>query len=828
MDVVRGAGPSEEWSPQSAASRESMDVVRGAGPSAEEAHCARAIAMLREVFPDWELFPSEIYLGPYFWTDLSEARLRADVESYLTSTRDEDPDVPEVAQGGELEDEGDTIMLGQEPRRDGTWWEYLEQQWGSEVRPPPPSPITPAPLPPSRDPPDLRGERPPGALWWNPLEQEWEFSPRPATPAHWHDIGVTTGRGNHEENGLVADIFPLQPFPFENLGPPATGRGSLLTCGDIEENPGPRRVPSALPYARPRPSPPPGESPTALPPPPLAQDTPGFPPPMLPPQLRGFPPLQDPLSALGLLGPQVELTLSQDLQATMLGLLLGCGQECEGMTLDPPAEAPSNEPLPPLPLGLDLPGFWPLPNLAPLKSCASHIECVHLPSLPDTSPLLPWLQRMNRRVCARCLLLAPISGRCRRCDALPLVDLGVLPQGPPAQPDPSSPLTEDWLRMLDNPAPVLRRVPDGSSDLFFAALASELEFISVDSAAADLWRVAAFCRIVLAPLGRGGKRHCRQAAAQVNLRIGRWQAGQFASLISDYAQIQGRFSGRTAPRPDTLVDDLLPDNVRRAALRAVSDGALSKAARLLGEVVHPLPDDTAARLLLLHPRAPPPTLDALPQGACGEDFTAEEVAHCLRRFPPGSSGGYSGLMPAHLNTNRSSANHLRVLQQVARIASDFAWGRLNPDASAALAAARLIPIGKKGGGVRPIAVGELIRRIAGKLLVSRYQAEAAVPLAPLQVGVGFAGGAEAIIHKTRGWLDTAPPDHCLLQCDFTNAYNSLSRQRMLEAVASECQSSCRTPEPATGSMATSSGPVSASPPNRVSIRGIHWALSSMP
>ena len=118
-------------------------------------------------------------------------------------------------------------------------------------------------------------------------------------------------------------------------------------------------------------------------------------------------------------------------------------------------------------MGLDLPGCWPLPNLAPpspqpapsqqglpfqcpmgctrgwltLKSCVSHIECVHLPSLPDTSPLLPWLQRMNRRVCARCLLLAPISGRCRRCDALPLVDLGVLPQGPAAQPDTTLPLT---------------------------------------------------------------------------------------------------------------------------------------------------------------------------------------------------------------------------------------------------------------------------------------------------------------------------------------------------------------------------------------------------
>ena len=290
----------------------------------------------------------------------------------------------------------------------------------------------------------------------------------------------------------------------------------------------------------------------------------------------------------------------------------------------------------------------------------------------------------------------------------------------------------------------------------------------------------------MAPLGRGGRRHCRQAAAQVNLRIGRWSAGQFRLLLEEYSWARDRLPSRGGGAAPVGEDTLLPDGVRRAALRAVQDGALGKAAKLLAETIHPLPADADARLAALHPRAVVPDVSRLPAGACGEDFSAEDVVDCLRRFPPGSSGGFSGLMPSHLLSVRASAQHLRVMQQVARIASDFAWGRLSPDGSAALASARLIPIGKKGGGVRPIAVSELIRRIAGKLLVQRYQGEASSGLVPLQLGVGFPGGAEAVIHKARGWLAATPPDQCLLQIDFANAYNTLDRQKMLQAVAAEC------------------------------------------
>ena len=114
--------------------------------------------------------------------------------------------------------------------------------------------------------------------------------------------------------------------------------------------------------------------------------------------------------------------------------------------------------------------------------------------------------------------------------------------------------------------------------------------------------------------------------------------------------------------------------------------------------------------------------------------------------------------------------------------SDFAWGRLPPACLAALAGARLIPLGKKGGGVRPIAVGETLRRLAGKLLIARYQPEAAGRLTPEQVGVGVPRGAESLVHRVRMWLQQAAPDHVLLQLDFRNTFNSVKRKVLLQAI----------------------------------------------
>ncbi|KAA8490257.1 hypothetical protein FVE85_7685 [Porphyridium purpureum] len=97
-----------------------------------------------------------------------------------------------------------------------------------------------------------------------------------------------------------------------------------------------------------------------------------------------------------------------------------------------------------------------------------------------------------------------------------------------------------------------------------------------------------------------------------------------------------------------------------------------------------------------------------------------------------------------------------VLQQVIRtpVAGDTALGAvalafkriasvgLHPQAGALWSHARLIPLKKKDGGVRPIAVGELLRRVLGKLVLAHLGSDAAESLRPDQYGVGRPAGLE--------------------------------------------------------------------------------------
>ena len=55
-------------------------------------------------------------------------------------------------------------------------------------------------------------------------------------------------------------------------------------------------------------------------------------------------------------------------------------------------------------------------------------------------------------------------------------------------------------------------------------------------------------------------------------------------------------------------------------------------------------------------------------------------------------------------------------------------------------------------------------------------------LAPLQLGFGVHKGAEAVSHAARIYVQNLTPDSALLKLDFTNAFNSLHRDRMFLAV----------------------------------------------
>ena len=76
------------------------------------------------------------------------------------------------------------------------------------------------------------------------------------------------------------------------------------------------------------------------------------------------------------------------------------------------------------------------------------------------------------------------------------------------------------------------------------------------------------------------------------------------------------------------------------------------------------------------------------------------------------------------------------LQAITKAVNFLADGRVPEEVASHLCGATLLAVKKKNGGLRPIAVGEVLRRLTSKCLSRSVLSDAIDILAPLQVGVG--------------------------------------------------------------------------------------------
>ena len=99
----------------------------------------------------------------------------------------------------------------------------------------------------------------------------------------------------------------------------------------------------------------------------------------------------------------------------------------------------------------------------------------------------------------------------------------------------------------------------------------------------------------------------------------------------------------------------------------------------------------------------------------------------------------------------------------------------------AIKANRLIPLDKGEAAVRPIGIGEVIRRIIGKCVINVTKREVMDASGSLQVCVGQKSGSEAAIYAMRKIFEADEMDAALL-IDASNAFNSLNRAAALHNV----------------------------------------------
>ena len=157
----------------------------------------------------------------------------------------------------------------------------------------------------------------------------------------------------------------------------------------------------------------------------------------------------------------------------------------------------------------------------------------------------------------------------------------------------------------------------------------------------------------------------------------------------------------------------------------------------------------------------------------------------LRSFPAGSSEGPDGLRPQHIvDLVSCKTGGPALLSSLTGFVNLILDGGCPTNLRPILFGARLIAIEKKSGGIRPIAVGYTVRHLAAKCANSFAQDQLAGYFKPLQLGVAVAGGCEAAVHATRHFVTQMSTGDAVVKVDFSNAFNSIRRDVMLNATSS--------------------------------------------
>ena len=164
------------------------------------------------------------------------------------------------------------------------------------------------------------------------------------------------------------------------------------------------------------------------------------------------------------------------------------------------------------------------------------------------------------------------------------------------------------------------------------------------------------------------------------------------------------------------------------------------------------------------------------------------VMEALQTFPPASSPGFSKLRSQHLldaTIGTTSPAGQEVLDNLTRWVNFALSGKMDKRISAWLSGAPLTALYKKqgGGGVRPIAVKEVLHHLISRVCCAAVKSNLPeIFLSYGQVGVGIPGGLEAAVHFLSSFIDTYgdSPTLCCLKLDMANAFNNCRRIPFLQ------------------------------------------------
>ena len=277
-------------------------------------------------------------------------------------------------------------------------------------------------------------------------------------------------------------------------------------------------------------------------------------------------------------------------------------------------------------------------------------------------------------------------------------------------------------------------------------------------------------------------------------RLALWKESKLSDLLNEANVIQTRLSQNTKRSSDS-------DALDRKFRNLIVAGNVSGALRLLdsnpSSGVLSMSDETLKLLHEKHPKAKPfyeqmalntPVNPERKFDPVIFDNITPDLIQRLALQTKGSAG------PSQANADdwrrmigskiySKEGSDLRC--EIAELAKQLCVEQLtDPETIEALMACRLVPL-NKNPGLRPIGIGEVLRRIIGKAVTAVCRTDIQTAAGGLQLCAGLPGGVEAGIHSMRQIFDD-DDTHGLIQVDANNAFNSINRQVLLHNIKFIC------------------------------------------
>lgn len=139
------------------------------------------------------------------------------------------------------------------------------------------------------------------------------------------------------------------------------------------------------------------------------------------------------------------------------------------------------------------------------------------------------------------------------------------------------------------------------------------------------------------------------------------------------------------------------------------------------------------------------------------------------------------LSPDHIFNSLEPILQTPVYQSLFHVVQLMSSGKVCYDVQLYICGAFLTALTKKCGGIRPVACGDYLRRLTGKVLICAAKEDATNYLFPYQCGIGVKSGTELIAHSWRELMEKAAEDANFvgLKVDLDNTYNRAKRYVIL-------------------------------------------------